>query len=68
MKEEWKKGYRRFIGLERCHLKWNNVGIHLCVVEVDAENGIYPIAFTVTETESKKHGNGLLRYYSRILG
>ncbi|WOL01629.1 hypothetical protein Cni_G10346 [Canna indica] len=46
-------GCRPVIFLDGCHLKTYIGGILLCVVGVDANNGIYPIAYAVVEKEKK---------------
>ncbi|KAL0001478.1 hypothetical protein SO802_015259, partial [Lithocarpus litseifolius] len=44
---------RPFIGVDGCHLKGEYPGQILIAVGKDGNNGIYPIAFAVVETETK---------------
>ncbi|KAF7810449.1 uncharacterized protein G2W53_037192 [Senna tora] len=46
-------GCRPFFGLDGCHLKGPYGGVLLCAVSLDANNGLFPIAFAVVEVESK---------------
>ena len=52
-KQGFLKGCRPFIGLDGCHLKGPYGGVLLIVVSLDANNGLFPIAFMVVEGENK---------------
>ena len=41
-----------FIGLDGCHLKGLYKGVLLSAVSIDANNGIYPLAMCVVESEN----------------
>ncbi|KAH9699344.1 SWIM-type domain-containing protein [Citrus sinensis] len=46
------EGCRQFIGLDGCHLKGLYKGVLLSAVSIDANNGIYPLAMCVVESEN----------------
>jgi hypothetical protein len=52
-KDGFVKGCRPFFGLDGCHLKGPYGGVLLSAVSLDANNGLFPIAFAVVEVESK---------------
>ncbi|KAH9671713.1 SWIM-type domain-containing protein [Citrus sinensis] len=45
-------GCRPFIGLDGCHLKGPYRGVLLSVVALDADSGIFPLAFCICEVEN----------------
>lgn len=47
------KGCSWFIGIDSCHLKTRFGGVSLLAVSMEANNGIYSLATTVSETENK---------------
>ncbi|KAH9696873.1 SWIM-type domain-containing protein [Citrus sinensis] len=47
------QGCRRFIGVDGCHLKTSFGGVLLSAVSLDANNGIFPLAFCICEVECK---------------
>ncbi|XP_062001875.1 uncharacterized protein LOC133719723 [Rosa rugosa] len=51
-KEGWIKGCRPLIGLDGCHIKGQHPGKILCAVGIDANNGIFPVAYSVVEVEN----------------
>ncbi|XP_023761650.2 uncharacterized protein LOC111910090 [Lactuca sativa] len=54
-KKEWKEGCKKIIGLDGCFLKGICKRELLCVVERDANNEIYPIAWAVVCVENKEN-------------
>ncbi|KAH9648644.1 SWIM-type domain-containing protein [Citrus sinensis] len=46
------EGCRQFIGLDDCHLKGLYKGVLLSAVSIDPNNGIYPLAMCVVESEN----------------
>ncbi|GAV59811.1 hypothetical protein CFOL_v3_03342, partial [Cephalotus follicularis] len=48
------QGCRLFIGLDGCHLKDPYGGILLCVIDLDGNQGVLLIAFTVVKVECKE--------------
>jgi hypothetical protein len=52
-KDGFVNGCRPFFGLDGCHLKGPYGGVLLAAVSLDANNGLFPIAFSVVEVESK---------------
>ncbi|KAH9671285.1 mutator transposase mudra protein [Citrus sinensis] len=46
------EGCRQFIGLDGCHLKGLYKGVLLSAISIDANNGIYPLAMCVVESEN----------------
>ncbi|XP_012835541.1 PREDICTED: uncharacterized protein LOC105956239 [Erythranthe guttata] len=47
-------GCSPFLGFDGCHLKGPYGGVLLSAIGLDANNGLYPIAFAIVETESKE--------------
>ncbi|XP_043687409.1 uncharacterized protein LOC122638616 [Telopea speciosissima] len=45
------KGCRPFIGLDGCHLKGLYGGVLVSAISVDGNNGIFPVAYGVVESE-----------------
>jgi hypothetical protein len=52
-KDGFIKGCRPFFGLDGCHLKGPYGGVLLSAISLDANHGLFSIAFTVVEVESK---------------
>ncbi|KAJ4702229.1 MuDR family transposase [Melia azedarach] len=52
LKKGFVKGCRWFIGLDGCHLKGPYGGVLLSAVALDANNGIFPLAVCVCESEN----------------
>ncbi|PKU74349.1 hypothetical protein MA16_Dca003552 [Dendrobium catenatum] len=46
-------GCRPLISLDACHLKSKHLGMLLSATSLDGNNGLFPLAFAVVETESK---------------
>ncbi|CAL9002060.1 unnamed protein product, partial [Prunus brigantina] len=51
-KQGFLDGCRPYIGLDGCHIKGPHPGQLLCAVGVDANNGMFPLAYAVAEVES----------------
>ncbi|KAK9921819.1 hypothetical protein M0R45_030315 [Rubus argutus] len=64
-KEGWNKGCRPLIGLDGCHIKGNHPGQILTAVGIDANNGMYPIAFAIAEVENQETWTWFLEYLMR---
>ncbi|PKU78763.1 uncharacterized protein LOC110106129 [Dendrobium catenatum] len=47
-------GCRPLISLDACHLKSKHLGMLLLATSLDGNNGLFPLAFAVVETESKQ--------------
>ncbi|XP_043706276.1 uncharacterized protein LOC122655944 [Telopea speciosissima] len=47
------RGCRPFIGLDGCHLKGPYSGVLLSAISIDGNNGIFPLAYVVVESEGK---------------
>ncbi|XP_020676180.1 uncharacterized protein LOC114578331 [Dendrobium catenatum] len=47
-------GCRPLISLDACHLKSKHLGMLLSATSLDGNNGLFPLAFSVVETESKQ--------------
>lgn len=52
LRDGFKEGFRPFIGMNDCHLKGPFEGILLSVVALNANQGIFPIAICVCESEN----------------
>ena len=53
MKKGFKEGCKPILGLDGCHLKGNQRGQILTTTRIDANNGMFPIAFSIVEAEYK---------------
>ncbi|GKE76405.1 mutator type transposase [Tanacetum coccineum] len=63
----FKAGGRDFLGLDGCFLSGPYPGQILTAVGVDPNNGIYPLAYDVVESESKDSWNILLNNLCEVL-
>ncbi|KAL6189220.1 hypothetical protein ACLB2K_040609 [Fragaria x ananassa] len=61
-KEGWIKGCRPLIGLDGCYIKGHHLGQLLTAIWIDANNGMFPIAFAVTEVENQEAWTWFLEY------
>ncbi|KAG8493120.1 hypothetical protein CXB51_010632 [Gossypium anomalum] len=52
-KDGYKAGCRRIVGLDGCFLKGYYGGYLLAAVGIDANNGIYPLAYVAVESENQ---------------
>ncbi|KAK5812330.1 hypothetical protein PVK06_027759 [Gossypium arboreum] len=52
-KDGYRAGCTRIVGLDGCFLKGYYGGYLLAVVGIDANNGIYPLAYTAIESENQ---------------
>ncbi|KAF7844335.1 uncharacterized protein G2W53_001240 [Senna tora] len=67
-REGFLKGCRPFFGLDGCHLKGPYGGVVLCAVSLNANNGLFPIAFAVAEVESKESWSYFLEHLYEAIG
>lgn len=61
-KDGFLAGCRPLIGLDGCHIKGHHTGQLLTAIGVDANNGMYPIAYAVVESEGKSSWSWFLNY------
>ncbi|KAA8532357.1 hypothetical protein F0562_032388 [Nyssa sinensis] len=61
------EGCRPFLGLDGCHLKGPFGGVLLAVVALDGNNGLFPIAFAVVESETKDSWTFFLYHLHSII-
>ncbi|XP_062021152.1 uncharacterized protein LOC133737652 [Rosa rugosa] len=61
-KKGWIEGCRPLIGLDGCHIKGQHPGQLLSVVGVDGNNGMFPIAWAITEVENRDTWRWFLEY------
>ncbi|KAJ4974525.1 hypothetical protein NE237_007699 [Protea cynaroides] len=52
-KKGFLRGCRPFIGLDVCHLRGTYEGVFLSAISIDGNNGLFPLAFAVVESETK---------------
>ena len=53
-KKGFKSGCRKLLGFDGCHIKGAYPGQLLATVGIDANNGMYPIAYAIVEIENKE--------------
>ncbi|XP_061998881.1 uncharacterized protein LOC133716173 [Rosa rugosa] len=53
-KNGWMNGCRPIIGLDGCHIKGHHPGQLLAAVGIDANNGMFPIAYAIAEAENQE--------------
>ncbi|KAK2635120.1 hypothetical protein Ddye_029912 [Dipteronia dyeriana] len=53
LKQGWKQGCRPLLGLDGCFTKGYHIGQLLTTIGVDANNQMYPVAYTVVDVETK---------------
>ena len=58
----FKAGCRPVIGLDGCHIKGHHSGQLLTTVGIDPNNGMFPVAFAVVESECKESWAWFLNY------
>ncbi|XP_061988909.1 uncharacterized protein LOC133707368 [Rosa rugosa] len=53
-KNGWMNGCMPLIGLDGCHIKGHHPGQLLAAVGIDANNGMFPIAYAIAEAENQE--------------
>ncbi|BFG26285.1 hypothetical protein CerSpe_125590 [Prunus speciosa] len=53
LKKGFIQGCRPVVGLDGCHIKGPHPGQLLCAIGIDANNGMYPIAYAIVEIENR---------------
>ena len=61
-------GCRPFIGLDGCHLKGPYGGVLLSAIALDANNGLFPVAFSVVESERYDSWNFFIGHLAELIG
>ncbi|KAL8155122.1 hypothetical protein AgCh_000496 [Apium graveolens] len=61
--EQYTQVWKRIIGLDGCHLKGPYRGHLLAAVGVDANDGMYPIAWAIVEAKNTDAWNWFLQYF-----
>ncbi|KAK2663651.1 hypothetical protein Ddye_002225 [Dipteronia dyeriana] len=59
---------RPFVGLDGCHLKGKFPGVILSAVAIDANNGVFPVAICICETECNDSWSWFLDNLYRHIG
>ncbi|CAI9280225.1 unnamed protein product [Lactuca saligna] len=67
LKKGFKAGLREFLGLDGAFMKGPFPGQILSAVGVDSNNGTYPLAYVVAESETLQVGNGFFSVLQKIL-
>lgn len=62
LKKGWNDGCRPYIGLDGCHLKSVHKGQMLSAVGIDGNNGIYPVAWAIVESETRETWTWFLEF------
>ncbi|KAH9697417.1 SWIM-type domain-containing protein [Citrus sinensis] len=68
LRECFNQGCRLFLGIDRCHLKGPYKGVLLPTVAINANDGIFLIAFCVCSVESTSTWTWFLRHLNTFLG
>ncbi|XP_059652874.1 uncharacterized protein LOC132299969 [Cornus florida] len=63
-----KKGCRPFIGLDGCHLKGPYGGVLLAATALDGNNGLFPVAYGVVESEGRESWGFFLTHLQTMIG
>ncbi|XP_023763305.2 uncharacterized protein LOC111911798 [Lactuca sativa] len=66
LKLGFKSGLRYFLGLDGTFMKGPYPGKVLTVVGLDSNNGIYPVAYAVVETESTNRQKGIIPAMEKV--
>ena len=61
------KGCRPLIGLDGCHLSSAYGGVLLSACAMDADNGIFPLAYCVVESENTNSWSFFLQFLREAL-
>ncbi|KAK9216840.1 hypothetical protein WN944_008851 [Citrus x changshan-huyou] len=67
LRDGFNQGCRPFIGIDGCHLKGPYKGVLLSAVAIDANNGIFPLAFCVCSVESTTSWTWFLSHFREFL-
>lgn len=67
LRDGFNQGCRPFIGIDGCHLKGPYKGVLLSAVAIDANNGIFPLAFCVCSVESTTSWTWFLSHFRELL-
>ncbi|KAL0373221.1 UNVERIFIED_CONTAM: hypothetical protein Scaly_1003700 [Sesamum calycinum] len=54
LRDGFLEGYSPFLGFDGCHLKWPFWGVLLVEIGLDGNNGLFPVAFAIAESECKE--------------
>ena len=61
------RGCRAFLGFDGCHLKGSYGSVLLSAVGLDGNNGLFPVAFAVVESETKESWCFFFEWLSEML-
>ncbi|KAL5776568.1 hypothetical protein ACOSP7_009494 [Xanthoceras sorbifolium] len=67
-KDAFLSSCRLLLGLDACHLKGKFSGVLMAVIGLDANKGVYPVAFAIAEGESKQSWGWFLELLYRHIG
>ncbi|KAL0301896.1 UNVERIFIED_CONTAM: hypothetical protein Sradi_6466400 [Sesamum radiatum] len=62
------EGCSPFLGFDGCHLKGPFGGVLLVAIELDGNNGLFPVTFAIAESECKESWGFFFENLSNILG
>lgn len=68
MKIGFNSGCRSFIGIDGCHLKGPFGGVLLATIALDANNGLFPIAVGVVESEGRESWGFFIDHLHTLIG
>ncbi|XP_028944722.2 uncharacterized protein [Malus domestica] len=68
LKKGFQEGCRSIVGFDGCHIKGPHPGQILSTVGVDANNGMFPIAFAVVEVENRETWTWFLEIFFEDMG
>ncbi|XP_012844641.1 PREDICTED: uncharacterized protein LOC105964686 [Erythranthe guttata] len=68
LRDGFLSGCNPFIGFDGCHLKGPYGGVLLSAIALDGNNGLYPIAFAIVETENRDSWSFFFHNLTIMLG
>ncbi|KAL0440871.1 UNVERIFIED_CONTAM: hypothetical protein Sradi_0026000 [Sesamum radiatum] len=68
LRDGFLEGCSPFLGFDGCHLKGPFVGVLLAAIGLDGNNGLFPVAFAVVESECKESWIFFFENLSMLVG
>ncbi|KAL0396307.1 UNVERIFIED_CONTAM: hypothetical protein Scaly_0079100 [Sesamum calycinum] len=68
LRDRFLEGCSPFLGFDRFHLKGPFGGVLLAAIGLDGNNGLFPVAFAIVESECKQPWGFFFENFSNMLG